>query len=87
MPWMFGKQQAQERLIREMGTIFRTVQAKHALPPGDFPQLQLFQQQLVGMDFTQFPALRDTTVQEIDNLLKNEMSALMRELPMTGTRT
>ena len=39
MPVMIGKERKQQELIATLPAVFREVQKKYQLPPGDFPSL------------------------------------------------
>ncbi|TMW59413.1 hypothetical protein Poli38472_004482 [Pythium oligandrum] len=81
MPSMVGKEKKQKELIENMDGIFREVQRKYNLPPGDFPNLDDFRQKCVERKFSKFHNLNAKGIQEIDDLLSKDIPKLMSSLP------
>ncbi len=57
MPSFFGTKSKQDELLANMDNVFRTVQREHHIPTGDFPNLEVFVEQIREYDFTKFPKL------------------------------
>lgn len=81
MPSMVGKEKKQKELIANMAQVFREVQQKYHLPPGDFPNLDDFCQKCMGRQFSKFSNLNVKAIQEIDDLLSKDIPKLMSLLP------
>lgn len=85
MPTMVGKKKKQQELIENMADIFREVQRKYQLPPGDFPNLEEFQRKCADRQFHKFSGLSVKSIQEIDDLLSKDIPKLMSLLPKRET--
>jgi hypothetical protein len=81
MPAMVGKEKKQRELIENMGEVFREVQRKYHLPPGDFPNLDEFARKCADRKFQKFSGLNVKAIQEIDDLLSKDIPKLMSLLP------
>ncbi|GAB9469159.1 hypothetical protein Gpo141_00006447 [Globisporangium polare] len=81
MPAMIGKEKKQRELIENMGEMFREVQRKYHLPPGDFPNLEEFCKKCADRKFHKFAGLNVKAIQEIDELLSKDIPKLMASLP------
>ena len=53
-----GREKMQEKLLRDLPTVFRTVLKTHHLAPGDFPDIDNFRNRLLDMNFGKFPKLK-----------------------------
>lgn len=47
MPSMFGKESKKKDLIANLGSIFASIQREHQISPGDFPNLERMQVNIV----------------------------------------
>lgn len=81
MPSMWGHKAKQSRLIENLVHEFTKVQQQHRIPPGDFPDLQLFQERLRSVDLTTIPKLGSRLIRELDDVLIREMPKLMLQFP------
>ncbi|DAZ97270.1 TPA: hypothetical protein N0F65_009321 [Lagenidium giganteum] len=81
MPTMMGKEKKQRELMDNMGEVFREVQRKHNLPPGDFPNLDEFVKKCSDRKFHKFPNHSVKAIQEIEELLSKDIPKLMSMLP------
>lgn len=86
MPAMMGKEKKQRELIEHMDEVFREVQRKYNLPPGDFPNLDEFSKKCAEMKFQKFPSLHAKAIQEVDDLLSRDIPKLMSMLPKRESR-
>lgn len=81
MPAMMGKEKKQRELIDTLDIVFRDVQSKYQLPPGDFPDLQEFKEKLAGKNFMKFGKLNAKAISELDAILSTDIPKLMAALP------
>ncbi|GLE06592.1 hypothetical protein PINS_up015986 [Pythium insidiosum] len=81
MPSMVGKERKQKELIANMADVFREVQRKFNLPPGDFPNIDEFTRKCSDRKFQKFHSLNVRGIQEIDELLAKDIPKLMALLP------
>ncbi|XP_067942390.1 EH domain-containing protein 3-like [Watersipora subatra] len=81
MPVMFRKQQAKERLINELDLVYRRIQSRHNISPGDFPDMNLMKRKLKDYDFTSFKSLDSSLIDAIDDMLSKKIPPLMSLLP------
>jgi len=58
MPMFMGREKMQEKLLRDLPTVFRTVLKTHHLAPGDFPDIDHFRNRLLDMNFGKFPKVK-----------------------------
>ena len=52
MPTMIGREKKQQALLSDLSVVFRDVQRKYQIPPGDFPDLDEFKTKLEGRNFS-----------------------------------
>ncbi|RQM23189.1 hypothetical protein B5M09_001345 [Aphanomyces astaci] len=76
MPMMLGKEKKQAELIAALPSVFREVQKKYNLPPGDFPNLKLEDRK-----FDLFNKLSLKMIQDVDELMARDIPKLMMSLP------
>jgi hypothetical protein len=81
MPMMMGHAKKQKTLIETLPTVFRTVMKRFNLAPGDFPDINDFQEKLQEMDFRKFHTLKQRLIDDIDSVLGNDIPRLMEALP------
>jgi len=81
MPSIMGKEKKQKKLIEDLPNVFRTILKKYNLAPGDFPDINKFQQKLNEVKFADFQPLSQTMVDGLDKCLNVEFPRLMDQLP------
>jgi len=81
MPAFMGKKAKQEELIANLGHVFKKVQQQYQLPPGDFPPLKKFREQLKLCSFDQFRKLDQRAIDSMEAVLAKELPELMRMFP------
>lgn len=81
MPSIMGKEKKQKKLIEDLPNVFRTILKKYNLAPGDFPDINKFQQKLNEVKFSDFQPLSQTMVDGLDKCLNVEFPRLMDQLP------
>lgn len=68
-------------MIEDLPNVFRTILKKYNLAPGDFPDINKFQQKLNEVKFADFQPLSQTMVDGLDKCLNVEFPRLMDQLP------
>jgi len=81
MPSLMGKEKKQNKLIQDLPNVFRTILKKYNLSPGDFPDISLFQSKLKEVKFSEFSALKQKELENLDYVLNAEIPKLMEALP------
>jgi len=71
MPSFYGKAAALKQLSDNLPHEFKQVSKKYRLPMGDFPDIEKFQEALVGMKFEQFGALNEKLLMASDEVKRN----------------
>ncbi|KAH3846731.1 EH domain-containing protein 3-like [Dreissena polymorpha] len=82
MPAMFGKDSKKKELIKQLGTIYSTLEREHGISRGDFPNLQRMQEQLQDHDFTKFHELKSKLISTVDTMLSTDIAKLMEMIPL-----
>ncbi|XP_017558800.1 EH domain-containing protein 4 [Pygocentrus nattereri] len=77
MPSLFGKEKKKEELITHLPEIYQILQREHHISPGDFPNVNKMQEQLLHYDFGKFPSLKIKLIESVDKMLSNKISGLM----------
>lgn len=83
MPAMMGKEKAQKKLIADLGGVFRSTMKQFNLAPGDFPDLEIFKQKCLELNFSKFPKLKPKMLQDLDEVLQQDIPRLMEMLPQS----
>lgn len=78
MPALMGREKKQKKLIADLPNVFRTIMKKHSLAPGDFPEINSFSQKLADVKFSEFSALSEKSIKEIDRVLNEDIPMLMQ---------
>ncbi|KAJ1386371.1 hypothetical protein B484DRAFT_440296, partial [Ochromonadaceae sp. CCMP2298] len=73
MPYLWGKEAAQARLIEQMEEIFVEVRRRYQLAEGDFPKLLEYKAQLSLSDFSTFPAIDRKVLTTLQDLLLKDV--------------
>jgi len=81
MPSMFGKENKKKELIKNLDTIYATLQREHQISPGDFPDIKKMQELLVNHDFSKFRALDLKLLERVDKMLAEDIAKLMAMVP------
>ena len=76
-----GKAKKQEKLLNDMGGVFRTVMKKYNLAAGDFPEIDSFRLKLAEMNFAKLPKLNVKLLDQLDDMLTRDIPHLMDSLP------
>lgn len=78
---MMGKEKKQKKLINELPNVFRQILKKYNLAAGDFPDIASFSSKLAECKFSEFHALNQKQIDELDKALNVDIPKLMEELP------
>jgi len=81
MPWMFGHAKEQERMVRELPSIYQEIAMQRGLPLGDFPDPKMMQMHLAPMDFTTFKPLDVEKLEALESLLSVDLPRLLQQIP------
>jgi hypothetical protein len=80
MPWLWGKEAAQKRLLDSLGEIYAAVQHEYNLSPGDFPPVEEFRKVLLLQDMSAFPALDRRVLLELKDMLDTAIPGILRSI-------
>ena len=82
MPWFWGKEAAQRRLLDSLDEIYATVQHEYGLSPGDFPSLVEFKQELKLQDFSAFPHTDRKVLLQLKQMLDKDIPSMLKVRPI-----
>ena len=91
MPYLYGKESVQRRLIDDLQSVFDTVRRQYDLAEGDFPKIDEFRAALRLADFSTFPhtkrevlvSLQDMLTVDIPRIIAH-VAGVVKEGPGTG---
>ncbi|CAM9258941.1 unnamed protein product [Ectocarpus sp. 13 AM-2016] len=87
MPYMMGKQEKQEKLIRRLDQEFLACARRYGLPLGDFPKVEKFRRSLREIkDISKFKSLDKSLVHEMDKVFSGDIPKLMEKAARPGNR-
>ncbi|CAN0294709.1 unnamed protein product [Pylaiella littoralis] len=87
MPYMMGKQEKQEKLIRRLDEEFLACARRYGLPLGDFPKVEKFRRSLREIkDISKFKSLDKSLVHEMDKVFSGDIPKLMEKAARPGNR-
>eukprot|EP00903_Cladosiphon_okamuranus_P007583 g7356.t1 len=87
MPYMMGKQEKQEKLIRRLDQEFLACARRYGLPLGDFPKVEKFRRSLREIkDISRFKSLDKSLVHEMDKVFSGDIPKLMEKAARPGNR-
>ena len=69
MPSMFGKEGKKKELIKNLDSLYASLQREYQISPGDFPELKKMQENLVHHDFTKFRPLDKRLLDKVSQCL------------------
>lgn len=81
MPAVFGKAAKQAELLQNLPAIFTKVQKQTQLPPGDFPDINMYKEILKESDFDKFPKMYPKLLEKLDQVIREDLPMLMRDFP------
>jgi len=82
MPSVFGKEAKKKELIKNLDSLYSSLQREHQISPGDFPEIKKMQEQLVHHDFTKFHSLDKKLLERVDKMLAEDIAKLMAMIPL-----
>ena len=84
MPSLWGHGKAQKKILDNIVEEFRIVQRKHALSPGDFPNVNRFKQIITqgAYELNKFPVLKPKLIEAMDHVLSVDVPALLKQMPI-----
>eukprot|EP01111_Echinosteliopsis_oligospora_P016010 TRINITY_DN6518_c0_g1_i1.p1 TRINITY_DN6518_c0_g1~~TRINITY_DN6518_c0_g1_i1.p1 ORF type:complete len:524 (+),score=116.24 TRINITY_DN6518_c0_g1_i1:40-1611(+) len=82
MPTLFGKEAKQNELIENLATEFKKVHKNGHLPPGDFPDVEKFRENLKLYDISKLPKLHNKMIDAVDEVLMVDFPKLMQQFPI-----
>eukprot|EP00607_Mallomonas_marina_P009297 CAMPEP_0182417850 /NCGR_PEP_ID=MMETSP1167-20130531/2289_1 /TAXON_ID=2988 /ORGANISM="Mallomonas Sp, Strain CCMP3275" /LENGTH=519 /DNA_ID=CAMNT_0024591659 /DNA_START=46 /DNA_END=1605 /DNA_ORIENTATION=- len=78
LPYLWGLDRTQKRLITRLPEIFQSVQLDYNLSEGDFPSIEEFRATLRLHDFRQFPPTDRRALTQLKDLLTNDIPRIMK---------
>jgi len=84
MPSMFGKGNKQQELINNLPEEFNKLQRRYKVPQGDFPDVKKYQDMLKLYDFSKLPKYNPKLVEQMDEVLGQDLTALLQRFPREG---
>merc|ERR1719343_1911690 len=87
MPTFFGHAQEQERMIRNLPTIYHEIAVQKGLSLGDFLDPRIMQQHLAPLDFSTFKPLDPKMLELLETLLNVDLPKLLQLIPEEQSRT
>jgi len=79
MPWLFGKEDTQKELIKNLAVHYREIEITKHVPYGDFPEVALMQEKLGYIqDFTTLPLESERLTTIIEQVLSVDLPQLMK---------
>ena len=77
----FGKDSRKKDLIKNLESVFRTLQADYDIPAADFPDPTALAEKLKKQDFTKFPTYDKAVIERVDRMLSDDFPKLMKLIP------
>ncbi|CAM9179670.1 unnamed protein product, partial [Phaeothamnion confervicola] len=78
MPYAFGKQEKQAKLLGRLPAEFKACARRYGLPLGDFPQPDKFRRKLLEIkDISKFQKLDKSLVYDMDKIFSQDLPKLM----------
>jgi len=80
MPYLWGHQKKQKKLVGRLEEEYRKVAKMHDLAPGDFPPIEKFRTGLERFDISEFPSLNSRLVDICDVALTKDVPNLILQM-------
>ncbi|KAM8954034.1 EH domain-containing protein 2 [Pelodytes ibericus] len=84
---VFRKDNKKKQLINMLPVIFAKIQLEHHISPGDFPDCDKMQKQLMIHDFKKFHSLKPQMIEALDEMLTVDIAKLMPLLRQEDVET
>ncbi|KAI8062536.1 P-loop containing nucleoside triphosphate hydrolase protein [Gongronella butleri] len=81
MPAMFGKKKKSAKLLDNLELEFQKIQQRHHVPAGDFPNPEVFKQNLALYDMDKFKSLKEDLLTRVDEALSTDLPRVMELFP------
>jgi len=86
MPLIFGKDDKKARLIANLDTIYKKIEAEKGFSPGDFPNIDQMRESLANYDFSTLSPLDASLVGDVEEMLQVDVAKLLTSLPLEGKK-
>lgn len=80
MPYLWGHDQVQNKLIKNLEKIYVEVRHLYNLPEGDFPPIEEFQAKLQLSDFRRFPKLERKVLIDLKDMLTYDIPTIFKSI-------
>jgi hypothetical protein len=80
MPYFWGHEEVQKKLIETLEKVYLDVRHTYHLPEGDFPQIDEFRGVLHLSDFRQFPKLDRKVLNQLKELLSHDIPVIFKSI-------
>jgi hypothetical protein len=80
MPWFWGKEAMQKRLLNSLDEIYVIVQHEYGLSPGDFPPINEFKRELQLQDFSTFPHSDRKVLQQLKHMIDKDVPKMLQKI-------
>ena len=87
MPYLWGKEKAQVKLIEQLDVIFAEVRRTYQLAEGDFPKLEDYKAALALSDISTFPAINRTTLNTLQDILLKDVPKISALVAGVGSQS
>jgi EH domain-containing protein 1 len=77
MPYLWGREAAQQKLIDSLPEVFESVRRQYGLAEGDFPKIDEFRQVLRMSDFRMFPHTSRDVLTKLQELLLEDIPRII----------
>ena len=77
----FGKDSRKKDLIKNLDSVFKTLQSEHNIPAADFPDITILAEKLKKQDFTKFPTFDKAVIDRVDKMMSDDFPKLMKLIP------
>jgi EH domain-containing protein 1 len=86
MPYLWGKEKAQVKLIEQLESIFVEVRRTYQLAEGDFPKIEEYRAALALSDMTTFPAIDRHVLNTLQDMLLKDVPKITALVAGVGER-
>jgi GTPase SAR1 family protein len=85
MPYLWGKEKAQLRLIEQLDSVFAEVRRTYQLAEGDFPRIDEYRSALALSDMTTFPAIDRHVLNTLQDMLLKDVPKITALIAGVGS--
>lgn len=87
MPWLWGKEAVQRKLLDSIPEIYAAVQHEYSLSAGDFPPADQFRASLQLQDFSSFPHVDRRALRTLKQLLDEDIPQILQQIAGVSRNT